>query len=153
MTSARTTAQAGFSLIEVMVSVLVLSLAFLSLGMLAARSLSSNNNAMSHSVATIAMYSIMDALRADRSNATSGGYNNSNQDIVANACASLTPTQLEQWCEKQLADSALGGEVDTTKARINCDATSGDCTINITWADGRSANASTTQTVTTTGKL
>jgi len=152
MTSTRTTAQqAGFSLIEVMVSVLVLSLAFLSLGALAARSLSSNNSAMSHSVATIAMYSIMDVLRADRNNAASGAYNNSN--IVADRCPTGTSqalVQLGQWCSNQLANPALGGTASPAQASIKCDA-SGGCFITITWADGHSATG--TQKVTTTGSL
>jgi len=153
--------QAGFSLVEIMVAVLVLSLAFLSLGALAARSLSSNGSAMSRSVATIAAYSILDAMRADRPNAEGGSYNTLiSTPIAANNCpaadTTLASVQLKLWCDKQLGDPALGGHVATTTGEISCNA-AGTCTVIIKWDDSRNGNvpgtSDTIQQVTTTGML
>jgi type IV pilus assembly protein PilV len=155
MTCLRATrAQTGFGLIEVMVAVLVLSLAFLSLAALAARSLAGNNSAMSRSMATVALYAITDALRADRASATSGAYNTGDDPITADNCPtdtdSLAARQLNQWCTQQLAAPALDGAAPTTTGAINC-ATTGVCTITITWLDSRGGAGS--QRVTTTGML
>ena len=59
-------AQSGVGLIEVLVAVLVLSIGFLGIAALQAMSLSTNNSDMARSMATIASYSIMDAMRADQ---------------------------------------------------------------------------------------
>ena len=67
--------QAGVGLIEVLVAVLVLSIGFLGVAALQARSMSTNNSAMVRSMATIASYSILDAMRADLPNAVAGNYN------------------------------------------------------------------------------
>ena len=83
--------QAGVGLIEVLVAVLVLSIGFLGIAALQAMSLSTNNSAMARSMATIASYSIMDAMRADIANAKAGAYNTSTA-LKATACPTDTST-------------------------------------------------------------
>lgn len=145
--------QAGVGLIEVMVAVLVLSIGFLGVGALLAMSMSTNNSAMARSMATVASYSIMDAMRADIAQAKAGNYNTASA-IKANACptttATLAQTQLGQWC-KQLADSL--GPVASTKGEISCSAT-GECTVTITFDDSRAGvGGSDTQKVISKGML
>lgn len=143
--------QRGVGLIEVMVAVLVLSIGFLALAVLEAQALSTNNSAMARSMATMASYSILDAMRADLSNAQGGAYNTaSGGSIVANACpaagSALASTQINQWCQ-QLGKTF--GATASTKATITC-STSGDCTVAVTFDDSRAgAGGSKTQTVTT----
>lgn len=137
-------AQSGVGLIEVMVAVLVLSIAFLGIAALQAMSMSTTNGAAARSMATIASYSIIDAMRADIGNAETGGYNTATP-MVANACPTTTGTlaqsQLAQWCG-QLAQNL--GAVATTTGNISCTATpdgsSADCTVTITLDDSRSGN-------------
>ncbi|WP_323137537.1 type IV pilus modification protein PilV [Dyella subtropica] len=145
--------QSGVGLIEVMVAVLVLSIAFLGMAALQARSLSTNNSAMARSMATIAAYSIQDAMRADLANATGGVYN---KKVAADSCpassssSSLATVQLNQWCNQ------LGGTLGaaaTTTGEINC-MTSGVCTITVTFDDSRAgAGGASNQQVTTRGML
>ncbi|WP_449427894.1 type IV pilus modification protein PilV [Rhodanobacter umsongensis] len=154
-------AQSGVGLIEVLVAVLVLSVAFLGIAALQAMSMSTNNGAMARSMATIASYSIIDAMRADISNAETGAYNTATP-IAANACpttaGTLAQSQLVQWCG-QLAQNL--GAVATTTGSISCTATadgsSADCTVTITFDDSRSGNGSvngsTNQIVTTRALL
>ncbi len=145
--------QAGVGLIEVLVAVLILSIAFLGIAALQAMSLSSNNGAMMRSMATISTYSILDAMRADRANVVAGSYNTT--AVVANACpagtGSLAAYQLNQWCG-QLGQNL--GAVGTTKGAISCTAGTSDCTITVTFEEVRKGtNNSTTQQVVTRAML
>jgi len=143
--------QAGVGLIEVLVAVLVLSIGFLGIAALQAMSLSTNNGAMARSMATIASYSILDAMRVDRDAAESGSYN---QSVKADNCpaagASLASVQLHQWCS-QLGDSL--GKADSTTGAVACDGT-GTCTITVTFSDSRAkAGDDGVQTVITEAML
>ena len=146
--------QAGVGLIEVLIAVLVLSLGFLGMAALQARSLSTNNSAMARSMATVASYTILDAMRADLANAASGGYVGK---VTANACAApagasaLAGAQLVQWCN-ELAQN-LGASASTT-GTIACTAATGTstayCTITVQFDDSRAGvgGTSTQQVVT-----
>ncbi|MGH8455898.1 MAG: type IV pilus modification protein PilV, partial [Stenotrophobium sp.] len=61
--------QYGVGLIEILVAVLVLSIGILGLGALQTRALADNGSAMNQSMATLASYSILEAMRADQTNA------------------------------------------------------------------------------------
>jgi type IV pilus assembly protein PilV len=150
----RIQAQAGVGLIEVMVAVLILSIGFLGVGALLATSLSTNNSAMARSMATVSSYSILDAMRADYTNATGGLYNTATP-LAANACpadstTNLVANQLHTWCA-QLGQN-LGATASTT-GNINCLA-SGECTITIQFDDSRSGDGGASdQTIVTKGML
>lgn len=147
--------QSGVGLIEVLVAVLVLSIGFVGIAALQARSLSMNNSSMARSVATMESYSILDAMRADLVNAQSGAYNGT---VTASACpattGALVNTQLTQWCN-QLA-AGLGASASTT-GKINCTGSLGACTITVTYDDSKSKSTATdttgTQTVITQAML
>ncbi len=128
--------QSGVGLIEVLVAVLVLSIGFLGIAALQVMSMSTNNSAMARSMATVASYSILDAMRADIVNAKGGAYNTASP-LKASACpsagGSLAKYQLNQWCT-QLGQSL--GPVATTTGQINCSAT-GECTVTISFDDSR----------------
>ncbi|GAB2560333.1 type IVa pilus pseudopilin TppB [Rhodanobacter koreensis] len=134
-----------------LVAVLVVSIGFLGLAALQAKSLSTNNSAMARSMATIHSYSILDAMRADIASAKNSAYN---KTVKANACPTDTTTlagaQLNHWCS-QLGISF--GEVDTTTGNVDCKAT-GVCTITIAFDDSRAGVGGTSdQNVTTQGML
>ncbi len=133
----RSGSQAGVGLIEVLVAVLVLSIAFLGIAALQAMSLSTNNSAMARSMATMSSYSIIDAMRADKTLAAS--YNGT---VKAGSCptdtSTLANTQLSNWCSQL---SANLGAASTTQGTINCaataDASSANCTVTIQFDDSR----------------
>ncbi|MBD8871996.1 type IV pilus modification protein PilV [Rhodanobacter sp. DHB23] len=148
--------QAGVGLIEVLVAVLVLSIGFVGIAALQARSLSTNNSALARSMATVASYSILDAMRADLTNAVGGAYN---QTVKANACpsasGSLANAQLNQWCSVDLAQLGVSG---STSGSITCTAAPGTttayCTVTVQFDDSRAGLASsTTQQVVTQAML
>jgi type IV pilus assembly protein PilV len=149
--------QVGVGLIEVLIAVLVVSIGFLGVAALQVYSLSTNNSAMARSMATISSYSIIDAMRADRSNAIAGKYNGT---VEGGSCPAkgdaLWSRQLHEWCA-QLEDKL--GRADTTKGTVTCadfDAGKGVdfstktliCTVTITFDDSRSGG-DTAQHITT----
>lgn len=141
--------QTGVGMIEVLVAVLLLAVGFLGMAALQASSLSTNNSAMARSMATIASYSILDAMRADVVNARAGKYNSNGAGIKASACPTATDTfantQLGLWCT-QLGEKL--GAIDTTTGLINCTNT-GNCVVTITFDDSRAgAGGSDAQAVT-----
>jgi len=135
--------QRGIGMIEVLIAVLVVSIGFLGMAALQAKALSTNNSAMARSMATIATYSILDAMRADIVNAKAGSYNTT---VTAGSCSStsagnaLATTQLQAWCTE--LGNALGG-VATTTGNISCTVV-GDCTVTIQFDDSRAGKAGTT---------
>jgi type IV pilus assembly protein PilV len=153
--------QRGVGLIEVLIAVLVLSIGFLGMAALQARSLSMNNSAMGRNWATMESYSILDAMRADLATAQSLGYNTT---VYANACpaaaATLASVQINQWCT-QLA-AGLGASA-STYGTINCQGTQGVCTITVSYNDSKSITSTTstsaasdptaTQTIVTQAQL
>jgi type IV pilus assembly protein PilV len=144
--------QTGVGLIEVLVAVLVLSIGFIGVAALQARSLSTNNSAMLRSMATIASYSILDAMRADITNAKNNAYDGT---YSGNACPSagstLAAAQLNQWCSKEL--QPVGQGAATTKGIISCTAASGVtsaiCTVTIQFDDSRAGDAGTSSSSST----
>lgn len=157
-TTRRRHSQSGVGLIEVLVAVLVLSIAFLGIAALQAMSMSTNNSAMARSMATISSYSILDAMRADLDEAKAGTYNRTGSGVLkGNACpaasGSLANDQLNQWCT-QLADT-LGASASTTGG-VDCTTVSNSvyCTVTITFDDSRAGvGGGNAQTVVTKAML
>ncbi len=130
-------AERGVGLIEVLISLLVLSVGMLGLAGLQMWSLKNNQGAMERSLAVVETHSIVDAMRADRANAMAGRFN----DGATRDGTSFASQSLATWQDnlvRTLGPSATGA--------ISC-ATSGVdagvCTIRVTWTDTRSAGSTT----------
>lgn len=128
--------QVGVGLIEVLVALLILSIGLLGISLVQARALNSNNSSMGRSMAVVASYSILEAMRADRANALAGTYNQTviaDDDCTIASTTTLAATQLANWC----ADlrSTLGAATTTT-GTVACSG-GGDCTITILFDDSR----------------
>jgi type IV pilus assembly protein PilV len=78
----------GFTLVEVLVSLVVFSIGLLGIGKLILFSCRANDSAYLRDQATALAYSILDSMRANRSTATAGGYSGTD---VANANGSSSP--------------------------------------------------------------
>lgn len=151
----------GMSLIEILVAVLILSIGALGIALMQTHALANNNSSMSRSLAVLLNYSMLDAMRIDRSNALApvAAYDGT---VYADQCpaagATLASVQINDWC-RQLGNAF--GAVHTTRGTINC--TANPCTVSVTYDDSRignvvssatnaaaaSAGGSTMQTVTT----
>lgn len=144
--------QAGDSLIEVLVALVLLSVGLLGVAAFEAASLSTNSSAYVRGMATIASYSILDAMRSDPRGTEDGSYNGT---VSASACPavdntrSLARQQLSQWC------ASLGRTLNTrqgTQGSIAC--RTGICTVTIQFDKSTgNAHVSVTQRFTTQVRL
>ena len=144
--------QNGVGLVELLISVLVLSVGLLGVAWVQTKALSTNSGAASRSMAVVASYNIMDAMRADLTLARSGTYNST---VAANDCPSagtLAQSQIREWCG--LLGDMLGAS-STTTGTINCVAGPGasSCTITIQYDEGRIGEGAGIETVVTKGMI
>ena len=149
MNSKRTTDQSGFSLVEVLVSLLVLSAGLLGVGKLILFTTRANDSAYLRSQATALAYTILDSMRANRQTALTGSYAVAygayanpgvSCNTVASACSGTTGAQydLYQWKSRLLV--ALGSSGDGQIVTVSVpDATTGatnvTATIQVQWND------------------
>ena len=114
--------QRGFTLLEVLIAVIVLSLGLLGLAKLQTVGLTANNIAYQRSQATILAYEAMDMVYADRENAHKNCYNKDFKDETStcNVAESPGPTLVKQWKER-LEDSLPGAEGDIRVSQAGTD--------------------------------
>jgi type IV pilus assembly protein PilV len=114
--------QHGFSLIEVMISVVVLSLGLLTLSNLQTRSVSNSTVAYGETQTMMFLQEMIEHLRSDKAAAINGDYN-----IALSAFSDLTAGDgTEPFAEKErfLWFNNLDKAIPGAKASINCDNTS-----------------------------
>ncbi|BAZ93317.1 TfP pilus assembly protein PilV [Thiohalobacter thiocyanaticus] len=126
----------GFTLLEVLIAVLVLSIGLLGLAALQATGMKNNHSAHIQSQATILAYDILDRMRANRDAAQNNDY-----DLALNASApsgsTIAETDLAQW-RAQLAAYLPSG---TGSVNVNGDM----ATVIVQWDDTRTEDGSATQ--------
>jgi type IV pilus assembly protein PilV len=138
----------GFTLLEVLVALLVMSIGLLGIGKLMVMSARANDSAYMRSQATALGYTILDAMRANRQAATTNGYDTAMGIFpgppgcgatVAAACTSGQQAQndLSQWGNALAAALPLGqGSVATlTAPDIVTGANNVTATIVVQWQD------------------
>ena len=132
---------AGVSLIEVMVSLVILSVGLLGVAALQLKALRNNMSAGERSMAVIQVYSILDAMRSNLVVARNGGYSYARSAACeAPSGASQADKDLQQWIaaiHQDLGASACGN--------ISC--LNGRCTIRVFWNDSRGTGGSDEQFV------
>lgn len=131
--------QRGVGLIEVLVSVLVLSVGLLGIASLSVRAIKNNHSSLGRSMAVIQTYSISDAMRIDRANAITGAFNLGleTEPPIGSSFAAGTLTKWRQSLRTLLGSSAKGS--------IACNNTA--CTIIVQWDDARATQGSETQQI------
>jgi type IV pilus assembly protein PilV len=138
-------AQRGVGIVEILVAVLVLSIGLLGLAGLQMRTLRNNESALERGVAVFETHAIVDAMRADRSNAIANLYN-----IALTASAPTGTTFRER------ALRAWRGNLTTSlgagaTGEVTCNGTA--CTIKVQWDDSRVNGGSQTYQVVTQVQL
>ena len=145
--------QRGVGLVEVLIAVLILSIGLLGIAMVQTRSLSSNNGSMTRAMAVVASYTILDAMRTDRTNALAGSYTGTvNAGSCPTTSGTLAQTALADWCASLRDTFGAAGTAPT--GAIAVVAGSPDTfQVTITYDDSRTGNGSGTQTVVTSARL
>lgn len=121
--------QRGISLIEVLITVLILAIGLLGLSALQLSSLKNNQSAMQRSIAVLQTYTIVEGIRADTQAAKAGDFN-----IKLDATPSkgtFAGEVLTIWRDE--LSSKLGS---TAKGSVDC-SNKKTCTIIVQWDDSR----------------
>jgi len=137
----------GFSLIEVLVTLLILGVGILSLAAIQVSSLKSNESALERSQVTILVYSMLDRMRANRATAVAGAYN------ISKTCTAPNPGTLITNDQKAWIDTLHSklGNLGTTCGEINC--VGSLCTVTVYWDDSRGLSGNSSQTLQVTAQL
>lgn len=125
--------QQGVSLLEVMVSVLILAFGMLGLAAMQTNALKNNQSSFQKTQATMLTYFITDAIRLDRTNMAS--YTMAKTCTAPSSASGVSGTNKMLWLQHiqtNLGTSACG--------EISCNAN--NCTIKIHWNDERGTGGS-----------
>jgi type IV pilus assembly protein PilV len=132
--------QAGVTLLEVLIAVLVLALGLLGMAGLQMSALRNNQSSMERSMAVVESYSIADAMRIDRVNAIAGAFNLAIDAEPAGT--TFAANELAKWRARLRAN--LGPDASGSVA---CNATA--CDIVVRWNDVRGTAGEEQQEITT----
>ena len=132
----------GVSLIEVMVSVLVLAVGMLGIAAMQSLALRGGQGSLESSQAVMATSSILESIRANRTQADS--YNLAKACTTPTAVTTLADYDKKAWVAA-LKSTIGSGTADTTTCGeiTNCDdANATNCTITVYWDDSRAGGDS-----------
>lgn len=139
--------QRGFSMVEVLVAAVVLSIGMLGLAGLQMRTLRNNQSSLERGVAVVQIHAMADALRADRVNASNEAFD------ISLAAADPTGTTfaakvVRDWRENLRTELGL-----TATGSVNCDG-SFQCVISVQWQEhSTTASGTTAPAVTITVRI
>jgi type IV pilus assembly protein PilV len=128
----------GITLIEILVTIVILALGMLGLVGLQANSLRYNLGAYQRTQATFLAYDIIDRMRLNQSAAYNGDYNTL-YATAQNATDTLAESDLTVW-KASLDDTLTDGE-----GQIDCTTTANVCVVSVRWDELRQGSANKNQ--------
>lgn len=127
--------QSGVGLVEILVTLLILSTSLIALGAMQNRSLQFNQSAYMRSQANIFAYDILDRMRINLDNI--GSYNSEPAGPASSPVTSpLAAADLDDW------RSNMNRALPEAEGGIECDVATSICTITITWRELNSSGKS-----------
>jgi type IV pilus assembly protein PilV len=138
--------QRGVSLIEVLVSVLVVSLGLLGAVALQATALRNNQGSYERTQTAILTQGIFDAMRANMAGVLTGAYNTGGLICAAPAVADLASRDLGRWVttmQTQIHSGACGS--------VACNGSV--CTVQVQWDDSRATGGLAAQNISLSAQL
>jgi len=127
----------GFSLLEVMVTLVILSLGLLGISALIANSLKYNQSAYARTQATWFANQIIDEMRANRANAVVAGVSPYVVAVGSTTAPSGAPADLQSWF------AAVRAGLPSGTGGVAYDATSQVFTVTVGWDDSSRLSAET----------
>lgn len=128
--------QQGVSLIEVMVSVLILGVGLMGVAAMQATALRNGQSSLERSQVVAYSYSILDAMRANRAAALAGAYNTAAMQCTVPAGGTLATDDMRRWIsalKEGMTNDAVNDQ--TVCGQVSCVA--GICTVTVQWDDTR----------------
>ncbi len=144
--------QAGFSLVEVLISVLILAIGLVGFSALQVRAVKATQSSLQRTEAIMMANFIMESMRVNKAAAVASGlpYNLSGKVCTTPAAStSLASSDLNLWFA---AMKLRLGDASSTCAQLAC-TTAGVCTVDIFWDESRALNGSAAQSVQLVSKL
>ena len=133
----------GVSLIEVLVSVVILGVGLLGIAAMQSVALRSGQSSLESSQAVMQTMSITESMRANRLNAAA--YNLGAMQCAAPAAGTLAQNDVAAWITALKATIGTPGDASTCGQITGCPL---DCVITVQWDDTRAGGAATRQVVT-----
>ena len=138
--------QAGVSLVEVLVSVLVVTTGLLGAAALQAAALRNNQGSYERTQTSILTQGIFDAMRANMAGVTANSYNTGGWSCTIPNPTGLAGSDISRWLDNlhtQINSSACGS--------IDCVANA--CTVGVRWDDSRATGGGSAQVVSMKAQL
>lgn len=130
----------GATLIEVMISVLIMAIGLLGIAAMQAAALRNSQSSLERSQAVISTYTVLDAMRANRQAALAGAYNTADFLCKTDGSGSLAALDQAAWIKGWRSTLGVDGTSDTDVCgKIDC--ASDICKISLRWNDSRATNA------------
>jgi type IV pilus assembly protein PilV len=126
----------GFSLLEVLIALVVLSIGLLGIAALQANSLKANQSAYQRTQAIFLAYDMMDRMRANRTAALAGQY-----DIAMGL--TLTGSTLAVADTIDWQDNLVGTLLPSGQGSVDCTTTITFCTVIVQWDESRVGGSAT----------
>lgn len=98
----------GTSLIEVLISVLILGIGLLGIAAMQATALRNNQSSLERTQATIQTYSVLDAMRANRARALAGDYDLARTCDTYTGTGNLAQRDLQRWFQAMTGSMGVG---------------------------------------------
>ncbi len=118
----------GFSLLEILIAIIILSIGMLGLAALQAASLKTNHGAYHKTQATYLAYDMVDRLRANKQAAMNGNYNILEAAAKPAADGTLPNDDLNDWI------TSIEGALPTGDGEVVCNNPNlGVCSIVVSW--------------------
>lgn len=134
----------GVSLLEVLISVLIMGIGMLGIAAMQATALRNSQSSVERSQAVIQSYTIIDAMRANRENALAGAYNTGGWMCSPPTGSGLSATDRAAWLTSlQAALGSSGDDGQSVCGEVACN--SGICTVGVRWDDSRAGGSGGTQ--------
>jgi len=130
--------EAGFTLIEVLITVAVMSFALLGLAGLQITALKNNQSAHQRAQATLLAYDAADRMRGNRNEALAGNYDTLITDPAPSG-TSMLATDVASW------KNALAATLPSGNGSIATDTATGIVTILVQWDDSRGSGGATSE--------
>lgn len=149
ITMARSThrPQTGSTLMEVLVTIVIISFGLLGMAALQAAGLKNNNSAVLRSQASIMAYDMIDRMRVNRKQTKDGAYN-TGTTLISWGGGAITPSMaLTGMASTDITDwiKTVTYRLPDGKAKIEAAANATVIKITIQWDDSRGASGSSTQ--------
>lgn len=136
----------GVSLIEVLVSVVVLSIGLLGVAAMQSIALRGGQSSFESSQAVIQTSAILEAMRANRINAAN--YNTAGMVCAAGGGGSLAQEDVSDWITSM--KTTIGADADDPTVCGQITGCPAACVITVQWDDSRAGGGNTRQVVTRT---